>query len=48
MKREYCVTQIKNDPNMYVRVIRQFFKQSQNEAAISNVFQDLKSKISEK
>ena len=33
---------------MYIRVIHHFFKQAQNETAILNVFQDLKSKISEK
>ena len=33
---------------MYVRVICHFFKQSQNKTADLNVFQDIKSKISEK
>ena len=33
---------------MYVRVIHHFFKQAQNETAVLNVFQDVKSEISEK
>ena len=33
---------------MYIRVIHHFFKQAQNDTAVLNVFQDLKSKISEK
>ena len=33
---------------LYIRVIHHLFKQAQNETAILNVFQDLKSKISEK
>ena len=37
-----------NRAGMYIRVIHHFFKQSQNETAVLNVFQDLKSKISEK
>ena len=33
---------------MYIRVIHNFFKQAQNETAVLNVFQDVKSKILEK
>ena len=39
---------IKKIYNTNIRVIHHFFKQAQNETAIFNVFQDLKSKISEK
>ena len=33
---------------LYIRVIHHFFQQSQNKTAVLNVFQDLKSEISEK
>ena len=34
--------------DIYIRVIHHFFKQAQNEIAVLNVFQDLKSEIPEK
>ena len=40
----YCSCQ----QGIYIRVIHHFFKQSQNDTAVVNVIQDLKSKISEK
>ena len=44
----WIVTRYEKKSCLYIKVFYHFFKQSQTEPAVLNVFQDLKSKISEK
>ena len=46
--RAQCLNLTLSANLIYIRVFHHFFKQSKTESAVLNVFQDLKSKISEK